>query len=66
MSDGLKSPSVAKGSALPWSDFDIDRLSTVTPADVEAGAALWRREAPGTLRNLIEAEPTPDARRRRR
>jgi hypothetical protein len=65
MPDEPKSPPTAKGSALPWDDSDLDRLATVTPADVEAGAALWRREAPMTLRNLIEAEPTPDARRRR-
>jgi hypothetical protein len=65
MPDGPKSPPTAKGSALPWSDSDIDRLAAVTPADVEAGTALWRREAPRPLRNLIEAEPIPDARRRR-
>jgi hypothetical protein len=65
MLDGPKSPPTAKGSALPWDDPDFDRLAAVTPADVEAGAALWRRGAPGTLRNLIEAEMTPDARRRR-
>lgn len=65
MPDEPKSPPTAKGSALPWDDDDLDRLATITPADVNAGAALWRAHAPKTLKGLIEAEAIPDARRRR-
>lgn len=45
----------ALGPPLAWDDAALDQLSAVGPADQEAAAALWRREA-GALGGLVDAE----------
>ena len=44
------------GQAIAWTDEDLDRLSTVTPEDIQAASALWRQNA-GQLANLLDAKP---------
>lgn len=48
------------GPAIPWSDDDLDRLSQISPEDLEAGKALWRETAPPKLATLLDAEPVED------
>lgn len=57
----MKQPQSSKrrvklGVVVPWTDADLDRLSTITPEDITAASALWRANA-GALANLLDAEP---------
>jgi hypothetical protein len=49
------------GPALAWSEADLETLSTPTPADAKAAAALWKRDAPAWARDLIDAQPEEPA-----
>lgn len=49
------------GPPIDYSDDDLDTLSQITPADVKASEALWRRDAPPGLRELLAAPEEPDA-----
>lgn len=44
------------GRALPRTDADLERLATITPADVHAARVLWEELAPERYRGLIEAK----------
>ena len=43
------------GKAIEWTDADMERLSTVTPEDIQAASALWRQNA-GKLARLLDAD----------
>jgi hypothetical protein len=42
------------GQSLGWTDDDLDDLSDVTPADVDAAAETFRRVAPRSVRRLLD------------
>lgn len=52
--------------AIRWSDADIDKLSEITPQDIEESRAWWRRNADPQYRELLDPDdadadspPTP-------
>lgn len=45
------------GKAIRHTDEQLDELSQVTPADIEAAAALWRASVKPELRDLLDAKP---------
>lgn len=47
---------VPRGKALNWTDEDLDRLSQVTPEDIQQAAARWREAASPQYQNLLDAE----------
>lgn len=59
MAEAKKTP-VAKrakavGKPLDWPDGEIDRLADVTPEDVAAAKAVYRRLAPKRAKRLLDA-----------
>jgi hypothetical protein len=46
---------VPLGPPLRRTPEDLDRLSQITEADIEAAQELWRSEAPPRLRRLLDA-----------
>jgi len=57
-----KQKRVPKGKALRWSEEDLDRLSEITPGDIERAREHWRANVPPMYRNLLDAEMVePDA-----
>lgn len=51
---------IPRGSALDWSEDDLDRFSEITQDDIEAARIAWRRDAPPAYRELFDAEPEPE------
>jgi hypothetical protein len=49
------------GSPVDWTESDLDALSTISPADLKAAAALWRNEAPKPLQGLLDAKVQEEA-----
>jgi len=45
--------------ALIWTEEQIDELTAITDADIEAAAQFWRDNAPAALADLLDALP-PD------
>ena len=45
---------VPLGKPLELSDDDLERLSQVTPADIEAAKQFWRKYAPEEFINLLD------------
>lgn len=60
----MKPPRRVKlGKLKPWTDEELERLSTITEQDKEAAAAHWHKNA-GRLARLLDAEQQetgPDA-----
>jgi hypothetical protein len=53
---------VKLGKPIRWTDEQLDQLSTITDADIEAAAAWWQAYAPRRLKNLLNAtEDTANA-----
>lgn len=44
------------GQPIQWTDEDLDALSDISPADLKAAEALWQREAPKSLKPLLQAQ----------
>ena len=55
----VKKQVVPMGQPLKLTDADLDRLSVVTPADIEAAKVEWRRNVPKKYKNLLDAEVKP-------
>lgn len=47
-----------RGRPLVWDDADLDRLSRITPEDIDRARAA----APPVARRLLDAEPTDEGR----
>lgn len=45
-----------RGRPLPATDKALDEAAQITPEDVEAAKAFWRRNAPRGLRDLLDAD----------
>lgn len=41
--------------AIPWTDADLERLSQITPEDLQQAAELWRENS--TRPSLLDAQP---------
>ncbi len=52
---------VPLGKALKHSDEQLDQLSQITPADIEAAKVFWRKHAPAKHKKLLDAQPIDDA-----
>lgn len=48
------------GRPIQWSDEQLDALSQVGPADVQAATDLWKTTVPAEFKNLLDAEPTEE------
>jgi hypothetical protein len=48
------------GSAIDWSEDDLDRLSEISQSDIESAQAWWRQHAPARYRRLLDAQPEID------
>lgn len=55
-----KKKTVPLGKPLALSPADLDRLSVVTTADIEASKAAWRRNTPRKFKNLLDAKTLPE------
>lgn len=44
-----------QGKAVDWTDAEIERLAEVTPEDVAAAKAHWKRLAPKRAKRLLDA-----------
>ncbi len=55
----IKPVVVPLGKPLEWTDADLDRLSVVTPGDIENAKVAWRRNAPKKYKNLLDAQVKP-------
>ncbi len=44
----------------PWSEEELDELSIITPEDIAAAEAQWRKDVPAAFRNLLDAQPEPE------
>lgn len=55
-----KKPRKPLGSPLDWTSADMAELATVTGHDKQAAAALWRNEAPGRFKSLLQATETEE------
>ena len=55
-----KKKRVPLGKPLKLTDADLDRLSQVTPSDIEAAKIRWRQNAPKKYKNLLDAEVETD------
>jgi hypothetical protein len=43
-----------------WTEDDLDSLSLVTVADIDAAMKQWREDVPRVFRNLLDAQPEED------
>jgi len=50
-----------RGKALDWTDKKIDKLSVVSPSDIESAEVFWRKHAPAEAKDILEAIPVDDA-----
>jgi len=55
----VKKKGVPLGKPLQLTDADIDRLSVITPMDIEEAKIAWRRNVPKKYKNLLDAEVKP-------
>lgn len=56
----VKKKNVPLGKPLQLTDADLDRLSVVTPADIEKAKIAWRKNVPKKYKNLLDAEVKKD------
>lgn len=54
------------GAALNWTEADIARMAEVTPEDVNAAKANFKRLAPRKVKDLLDAKPDGRSKPRRR
>ena len=47
---------VALGSPIQWSESDMAALADINAADLKSAEALWQRDAPGSLKQLLQAQ----------
>lgn len=47
----------ARGSALDWDKKDVERLSTVSDADIERAKVFWRTNAKDKAKDILDAKP---------
>lgn len=52
----VKKKKVPLGKPLQLSDADLDRLSQVTPFDIEVAKIAWKRNVPKKYKNLLDAK----------
>ncbi len=52
---------VPLGKPIQHSDQELDELSQITPADIEAAKVFWRKHAPAKTKKLLDAVPADDA-----
>lgn len=43
--------------ARQWDDERLDKLSTITPDDIESAGEWWQRNAPTPYKKLLDAQP---------
>jgi hypothetical protein len=55
----VKKKGVPLGKPLQLTDADLDRLSVITPMDIEEAKIAWRRNVPKKYKNLLDAEVKP-------
>ena len=55
----VKKKGVPLGKPLQLTDADLDRLSVITPMDIEEAKLAWRRNVPKKYKNLLDAEVKP-------
>lgn len=46
-----------RGSALEWTDDDLDALVEISESDIERAAVMWRTHAPKEASDLLDAAP---------
>lgn len=61
MADSNQSKPKPLGRPIPWSDEQLDALSQVGPADVQAATDLWKTAVPAEFKNLLDAEPQEES-----
>lgn len=44
------------GQPINWTEEDLGALADISPADLKAAEALWQREAPGPVKELLQAQ----------
>lgn len=49
------------GRPIQWTDEQLDALSQVSPADVQAATDLWKTLAPAGYKQLLDAEPQEES-----
>lgn len=55
-----KKKAVPLGTLSVLTDDDLDRLSQVTPFDIEKAKIKWRERAPKKYKNLLDAKTDAD------
>ncbi len=55
----VKKKKVDPGQFPIRTDADLDRLSVITPMDIEEAKLAWRRNVPEKYKNLLDAEVMP-------
>lgn len=48
------------GKAEKWTEADLNRLSAIDEADIEAAGELWHQNAPQRFKSLLNARLTND------
>ena len=48
------------GKPIEWTEADIEKMSEVTPEDIEQAAERWREVASPKYKNLLDAQETDD------
>lgn len=54
--DDKPKPKVPLGKPLPLTDEDLDRLSQVTPEDIEKAKSFWNEAASPKYKELLNAK----------
>jgi hypothetical protein len=54
--DDKPKPKVPLGKPLPLTDEDLDKLSQVTPEDIEKAKSFWQENASAKYKDLLNAK----------